>query len=192
LVKLNLLEIIKLSESRGLFPGVTLNEIARWFGVPNGWTFPWKRPFGGSIEYGDLKLGLTVKNRDVIVTSFSICLWDICFPGAADPYRVPKPKPSFRRNSRVDMQGIRSGMSQGDVQIWLQQEGIGFSEFEQVYTAYEESRQIIANNNTLFSFCRGIDGAWLMDVVVFDKSHMLWPVKHGVGEVGRIVKKTRR
>ncbi|MDH6269135.1 hypothetical protein M2360_004561 [Rhizobium sp. SG_E_25_P2] len=47
---ITLLHIIRGSEPHGLMPGATLNKIAPHFGPPDGWTFPWTDPFGGSIE----------------------------------------------------------------------------------------------------------------------------------------------
>ena len=152
--------------------------------MPNGWTFPWTKPFGGSIEYGDLRLGLVVRNRDVIVSDFAIALWDVRFADDGEPCRVPKSKPNFKRNSRIDLQGIHGGMPPHELRIWLQRQDLRYAEFEQPSSASEESRQIIANDNTLFSFCRR-EVPWLMDVVVFDKSHTLWPIKSGVGKVRR-------
>ena len=187
-LKIKLTDIIELTDPRGLLPGATLNTVAPWFGVPTGWTFPWTQPFAGSIEYGDLRLDLIVEDRDVIVASFAIALWETSVPCSGEPFRAPKPKPNFKRNSRVDMQGLRGGMSPTEVRHWLQQYDLHFSEFEQTNLVLEETWQIVANNNTLFSFGRGLAGPWLMDVVIVDKSHaLLWPISDGVGDVRKVV-----
>jgi hypothetical protein len=125
-----------------------------------------------------------------IISDFSIALWETHVREEGEPVRAPKAKPRFRRHARIDLQGIRGGMSMDDIRSWLRHHGLRFSEFEQPSLASEEGRQIVANGNTLFSFCRGGGSPWLMDVVVFDKCHPLWPVRNGVGAISRMRSKT--
>jgi hypothetical protein len=180
---IRLLDLINGTEPDGIAAGMTLNHVASRFRLPTGWTFPWVSPFGGSIEYGDLSFGVAVRSRDVVVTSIGIRLWDIDFSATDGARRIPKPRPGFKRSARVDLEGIRGGMRRNDVRAWLSGRGLGFREFENPYEALEEAWQIVANKNTLFSFCRSDEEPWLMDVVVFGRSHPLWPVKDGVGQV---------
>jgi hypothetical protein len=125
------------------------------------------------------------RNRNVLISDFSIALWETRVEEKGEPVRAPKAKPRFSRHARIDLQGIRGGMSIDDIRSWLRHHGLRFSEFEQPSLAYEEGRQIVANANTLFSFCRG-GSPWLMVVAVFDKCYPLWPVRNGVGVVERV------
>jgi hypothetical protein len=180
---IKLLDLINGTDPGGIRVGMTLNDLALRLGVPTGWTFPWVSPFGGSIEYGDLSLGIAVFGRDVVVTDIAIRLWDIDFSGPENVRRVAKLRPSLKRSARVSLQRVTGGMARDDVRSWLNEHDIGYREFENPHEALEEAWQIVANKSTLFYFCRSGNEPWLMDVVVFGRRHMLWPVANGVGKV---------
>jgi hypothetical protein len=158
---------------------MTLNKLIGECGVPPTWTLPWEEPFGGCVEYGDVKIDIDLVGRKVLSTLIRLVMWKLYSDPDGNIIMKPTDRIVSSAKVKIELGTLYPGCSIQDFIKWAAENKLPYQQFGGIQ-ASEISAHFVVNANTVFTFAGPEKKQWLTGISIYHRRHASWPVKDGL------------